>query len=156
MSHPLWYTIRMRIKKSMSLDSSEKKTSNPTLARQRDEGATNLVVSCLAEGELKAIKPKEVSRQPTTQKFVLCKVRASAAAPEAAPLGNTSMDMLSNAKDEMALRLFGRSRTIALAGGQCVKCGEFADEFRDALSRKEYGISGLCQDCQDGIFGAGE
>ena len=33
MSHLLCYTIRMRIKKSMSLDSSEKKTSNPTLER---------------------------------------------------------------------------------------------------------------------------
>jgi|TARA_Y100000310_G_scaffold40902_1_gene38360 hypothetical protein len=156
----------MRIKKSMSLDSSEKKTSNPTLERLEvpkassqdsvTRGQTNLVVPCSAEGELKAIKPNEVSRQPTTLKFVLCKVRASAAAPEAAPLGNLSMDMLNNAKDEMALRLFGRSRTIALAGNQCVKCGEFGNEFRDALSRKEFGISGLCQDCQDGIFGVGE
>jgi len=25
--------------------------------------------------------------------------------------------------------------------------------FRDALSRKEYGISGLCQKCQDDVFG---
>lgn len=28
-----------------------------------------------------------------------------------------------------------------------------ASEFRDALSRKEYAISGMCQDCQDRIFG---
>ena len=27
------------------------------------------------------------------------------------------------------------------------------DEFEDELSRKEYRISGLCQDCQDNIFG---
>lgn len=25
--------------------------------------------------------------------------------------------------------------------------------FRDDLSRKEYSISGLCQDCQDEVFG---
>ena len=25
--------------------------------------------------------------------------------------------------------------------------------FRDDLSRKEYSISGLCQDCQDKVFG---
>ena len=26
--------------------------------------------------------------------------------------------------------------------------------FRDDLSRKEYSISGMCQDCQDEVFGA--
>jgi hypothetical protein len=42
---------------------------------------------------------------------------------------------------------------LAKAAGQCVKCGEFNIEFRDELSRREYAISGLCQCCQDGIFG---
>lgn len=27
------------------------------------------------------------------------------------------------------------------------------DSFRDELSKKEYKISGLCQECQDKIFG---
>ena len=56
----------------------------------------------------------------------------------------------------MAFQLFGRSRTLAIAGNQCVKCGELATDFSDEISRKEYGISGLCQCCQDGIFGAPE
>lgn len=59
-------------------------------------------------------------------------------------------------KEAMSLKLFGRSRNIALATGQCVKCGEFNLEFRDEISRKEYGISALCQCCQDGIFGSEE
>ena len=63
------------------------------------------------------------------------------------------MNELEIAKEAMSLNLYGRSRTIALASGQCVKCGEFNLEFRDELSRKEYGISGLCQCCQDTIFG---
>ena len=63
------------------------------------------------------------------------------------------MNELELAKEAMSLNLYGRSRSIALAAGQCVKCGEFNLEFRDELSRKEYGISGLCQPCQDGIFG---
>ena len=63
------------------------------------------------------------------------------------------MTELDNAKEEMAFTLFGRSRTLAMANGQCVKCGEFKPEFRDELSLKEYRISGLCQGCQDGIFG---
>lgn len=36
--------------------------------------------------------------------------------------------------------------------GRCTWCGEPVGEFRDALSRKEYGISGLCQKCQDKVF----
>jgi len=63
------------------------------------------------------------------------------------------LNNMDNTKEEMAYRLFGRSRTVAMSGGQCVKCGEFNLEFNDELSRKEYGISGLCQCCQDMIFG---
>lgn len=38
---------------------------------------------------------------------------------------------------------------------QCPICGKEIDlnEFRDTLSLKEYNISGLCQKCQDRIFG---
>ena len=66
------------------------------------------------------------------------------------------MNDMDKLKEEMAFQLFGRSRTLALAGGECVKCGEFNLEFRDEVSRREYGISVLCQCCQDGIFGVGE
>jgi hypothetical protein len=55
-------------------------------------------------------------------------------------------------KDDLTLNLFGRSRTLALAGGACVMCGKPADNFRDELSRKEFGISGVCQRCQDQVF----
>ena len=43
--------------------------------------------------------------------------------------------------------------------GRCPFCGEPVDpdldngEFRDDLSRKECRISGLCQSCQDTVFG---
>lgn len=50
---------------------------------------------------------------------------------------------------------FGRS--TAIAADVCVPkpvgCGGPATEFRDEKSRKEYSISGLCQKCQDEIFG---
>ncbi len=32
-------------------------------------------------------------------------------------------------------------------------CGREATEFRDAISKKEFTISGLCQYCQDLVFG---
>ena len=62
------------------------------------------------------------------------------------------MNDLNNFKDDLALNLFGRSRTLAVAGKSCVSCGKPATDFRDDLSRKEFGISGLCQRCQDEFF----
>ena len=63
------------------------------------------------------------------------------------------MNNLDTFKEEMAFSLFGRSPSVCKAGGQCVMCGEFDLSFRDELSRKEYGISGFCQGCQDDFFG---
>jgi len=34
-----------------------------------------------------------------------------------------------------------------------IGCGGPANEFKDEISRHEYTISGLCQKCQDSIFG---
>jgi uncharacterized CHY-type Zn-finger protein len=36
----------------------------------------------------------------------------------------------------------------------CVLCGKPAQDFRDALSQREFSISGMCQDCQDKTFGS--
>ena len=53
-------------------------------------------------------------------------------------------------------------RTTAIRGNKCVPtpigCGKEvkAEDFRDEISLKEYSISGLCQNCQDEIFGKGE
>jgi len=43
-------------------------------------------------------------------------------------------------------------RQMIIDANQCVICGGDAKEFNDALSVKEYGISGMCQKCQDRIF----
>ena len=42
-----------------------------------------------------------------------------------------------------------------VAKNQCPFCGEYIDEskFKDVLSLKEYTNSGLCQVCQDKMFG---
>ena len=55
--------------------------------------------------------------------------------------------------DDLSTLMFGNSRTESISGNACVSCGEDASEFEDSLSRKEYTISGLCQSCQDYIFG---
>lgn len=38
--------------------------------------------------------------------------------------------------------------------GKCVFCNKeiFLDDFKDELSKKEYCISGMCQECQDKFF----
>ena len=56
--------------------------------------------------------------------------------------------------DLMLSALTGKSREIQLASNLCMTCDGNADTFRDELSIKEYSISGMCQQCQDSIFGA--
>lgn len=51
-------------------------------------------------------------------------------------------------------------RTSSIVTNVCVKppfgCGKSITPFRDALSEKEYRISGLCQECQDLFFGSNQ
>jgi hypothetical protein len=54
--------------------------------------------------------------------------------------------------DRVAKVAFGRTLTKASRKGICVSCGKPVKEFKDELSRKEYEISGICQECQDDIF----
>lgn len=49
----------------------------------------------------------------------------------------------------------GRKRVDSIKADICSWCGKPATEFTDALSRKEYTISGFCQECQDKTFGEG-
>ena len=52
-------------------------------------------------------------------------------------------------------KMFGR--TSSIVANKCIKpplgCGEKITGFNDSLSEKEYKISGLCQDCQNKVFG---
>lgn len=43
--------------------------------------------------------------------------------------------------------------TEIIRGGKCPFCREDIGEFKDDISKREYEISGLCQKCQDGVFG---
>ena len=58
--------------------------------------------------------------------------------------------------DALLDSLTGVSRVAAVAEGFCVMCSGDAEDFRDSLSKKEYTISGMCQECQDSIFGVSE
>ena len=55
-------------------------------------------------------------------------------------------------QEDISMKFFGRSVSLAKAGNQCVCCGKAATEFRDEISKREYRISSLCQHCQDEVF----
>lgn len=44
-------------------------------------------------------------------------------------------------------------RREAIASLKCVACNGPASRFRDELSKREFQLSGLCQRCQDKVFG---
>jgi hypothetical protein len=56
---------------------------------------------------------------------------------------------------KLAFSLFPQMADRVMCG-QCVTCDSTllrGVDFRDDLSRKEYGISGMCQKCQDVAYG---
>jgi len=58
--------------------------------------------------------------------------------------------------EEFLTELTGRNRVDCVSKNICTTCGGDASTFTDALSEKEFTISGMCQVCQDDIFGTGE
>lgn len=70
----------------------------------------------------------------------------------AAELKEKHMEVFENKSPAMADFL----AKVAPAGdprlGKCATCGKPIYGFKDRLSKKEYGISGMCQECQDSVF----
>lgn len=58
--------------------------------------------------------------------------------------------------DKIANIKFGRTVSESIKTKICVQCSCNATSFRDELSVQEYQVSGLCQGCQDPIFGLGD
>jgi len=48
------------------------------------------------------------------------------------------------------------NREAFITDDVCVSCKTPAFYFRDDLSKKEFSLSGLCQICQDEVFGTEE
>jgi hypothetical protein len=65
----------------------------------------------------------------------------------------TKSPAMVRALDELSLKSFGRARSVAKAGESCVTCGGRADKFTGEISKREFGISGMCQTCQDKTYG---
>ena len=55
------------------------------------------------------------------------------------------------------VEVFFPDEVKAIDAGRCPFCSKHGPfSFRDELSRKEFEISGLCQECQDTTFTEGE
>ena len=61
-------------------------------------------------------------------------------------------DGVRSVMSSLSAHLTGRTLDENLRQNLCPACGKPVGEFKDALSRKEYGISGMCQTCQDAVF----
>ena len=59
---------------------------------------------------------------------------------------------LQNFVDDFTKKNFGKSLTDSQKERVCVICHKPITGFKDELSRREYEISGMCQECQDKIF----
>lgn len=56
-------------------------------------------------------------------------------------------------KMESALEsMFGVDRRKVIRANKCALCHKNANFFKDTISQAEYRISGMCQECQDGVF----
>ena len=67
------------------------------------------------------------------------------------------MPILEPSKKSPLIDLFlshvsGKSRELTIASKECMTCNNANVIFKDALSEKEYTISGMCQECQDYAF----
>lgn len=51
--------------------------------------------------------------------------------------------------------ILGTDVTASIESDICVHCGGPAKDFEDAISAKEFTLSGTCQVCQDNFFGSG-
>lgn len=65
----------------------------------------------------------------------------------------TKTSEMKTAIDDLSMDTFGVKTSDSIKGKMCVFCKQEATEFKDELSRREFGISGICQVCQDEVFG---
>lgn len=73
---------------------------------------------------------------------------------EADMIPSTKAPEIERLIDSITRSPYGRRGSIT--NNLCSWCSQPVTKFRDALSQKEYSISGFCQACQDKTFGGEE
>lgn len=67
--------------------------------------------------------------------------------------GNMEPTPKSEGIEQLLTAITGKDRGETIRARKCATCDAVDVEFRDGLSAREYAISGMCQVCQDEIFG---
>ena len=62
---------------------------------------------------------------------------------------------IQNLLDAMQKGFFGVTASDSIHASKCMTCGGDASQFKDEVSAREYGMSGMCQECQDNFFEGG-
>ena len=62
-------------------------------------------------------------------------------------------DGLMSLREVVGILLWGKDLKEVIKDRKCMTCPCDVDTFKDAKSLKEYGQSGMCQHCQDSVFG---
>jgi hypothetical protein len=70
-------------------------------------------------------------------------------------MGLLEEEMVSERQRRVASVFFGKEAKERLEQNLCPRCGGPRRDYRDHASRREAEITGLCQRCQDFIFGDG-
>lgn len=69
---------------------------------------------------------------------------------------NWKVDMKATEKnpeiEALLTAITGKNRVSTIQAGDCTTCENPNINFTDALSEREYQISGMCQACQDSRF----
>jgi hypothetical protein len=55
--------------------------------------------------------------------------------------------------DSFLTRTFGIDRQDSILHNKCTMYGKEAKVFKDEIIKKEFTVSGICQVCQDKVFG---
>ena len=61
------------------------------------------------------------------------------------------MELIKPDLNKPAFKIFPEMKERIIQN-KCPTCNGEIGEFRDTLSKKEYSISGMCQECQDKTF----
>lgn len=61
--------------------------------------------------------------------------------------------MKSEEMNDAIKAMTGIDVNASIENNVCATCGKPVTKFRDPLSEKEFEISGMCQTCQDSIWG---
>jgi hypothetical protein len=97
-------------------------------------------------------------RMQSANRLRICPIQLDLSVAISAPLNWIKEEIMKPTKKAVAVEKFLNTMTViprmnAIENNVCALCGKDASKFKDEISVREFAISGLCQSCQDEVFG---